>query len=204
MNIYHWSNEDMVEEWEKDLAEELKDPEFAKSYGSECAKSEFGLALFHARQVSNMTQQHLAEKIGVSQPYVAQLESGEANPTLSVAGKLMAVLGLKMCISLRPLELQIEPADSIAIYTVNGQNWGYGTWKLSGVDAAETNLGSIVAGTEIALPADQVYIRCVPVCAVEPQDILSLPEPSLFNFRESAKQPAPDLVTVGPHAIGGV
>src|ERR1035437_1014184 len=93
----------MVEEWETDLIEELKDPEFAEMYGADRAKSSFGLAIFHARQNANMTQKQLSEKLGVSQPYIAQIESGETNPTLEAAGKMLAAIGLKMVIHVESL-----------------------------------------------------------------------------------------------------
>jgi transcriptional regulator with XRE-family HTH domain len=91
---------------EQNLNEELKDPEFAGLYGSECAKTEIGLALFHARQQANLTQKELSEKLGVRQPYIAQLESGEANPTIGALGKMLAALGLKMVIKVEPLTPQ--------------------------------------------------------------------------------------------------
>jgi transcriptional regulator with XRE-family HTH domain len=93
----------MVEEWERDLIEELKDPEFAEMYGADRTKSSFGLAILHARQNANMTQKQFSEKLGVSQPYIAQIESGETNPTLEAAGKMLAAIGLKMIINVEPL-----------------------------------------------------------------------------------------------------
>jgi transcriptional regulator with XRE-family HTH domain len=101
----------MVDELERDLIGELKDPEFAGLYGAECARSEYGLALLHARQSADVTQKELSEKLGVRQPYIAQLESGEANPTLGTAGKMLAALGLKMVISVEPLAPQERPWD---------------------------------------------------------------------------------------------
>ncbi len=97
----------MNEQWKLDLIEELRDDDFSKSYGAEDAKSEFGLCLLRARKAANMTQQHLSKKLGVNQSYIAQLESGEANPTLSTVGKILAVLGLKIKISTDPLVPQI-------------------------------------------------------------------------------------------------
>jgi ribosome-binding protein aMBF1 (putative translation factor) len=93
----------LTDELERDLIEELKDFEFAGLYGAECAKSTYGWALLHARQAANVTQKELSEKLGVRQPYIAQLESGEANPTLGTAGKMLAALGLKMVITVEPL-----------------------------------------------------------------------------------------------------
>ena len=99
----------MVEEWEKDLREELNDPKFARAYGAECARSEFGLALLNARQKCKLTQKQLSGKLGIRQPYIAQLESGEANPTLSTAGRILASLGLKLVVTTTPLTPDIEP-----------------------------------------------------------------------------------------------
>ncbi len=96
----------MLDQLERDLIEELKDPAFAKSYGSECAKSEYGLALFHARQAADLTQKELADKLGVKQPYIAQIESGETNLTLEALGSMLAVLGLKIAMKTEPLAPQ--------------------------------------------------------------------------------------------------
>jgi transcriptional regulator with XRE-family HTH domain len=187
MNISKWSLNNMVDELQRDLIQDLQDPEFAKSYGAECAKSEFGLALFHARQAASLTQQQLAEKMGVRQPYVAQLESGEANPTLSVAGKLLATLGLKMLINLAPLQPQEEVATNIPGSMISSQYLGFFKCGFGSVSAAETIL---------AIPADDVYLRCLPVCTVEPYDTGALPEPRLLNLQEKTKQAQPQLVTV--------
>jgi transcriptional regulator with XRE-family HTH domain len=117
MNTWIWRSEEMLEDWEKDLIEELRDPEFAALYGADRAKSGYGLALLHARQAANITQKELSEKLGVRQPYIAQLESGEANPTLGTAGKMLAALGLKMVISVEPL----APQEIIIDYTPNSR-----------------------------------------------------------------------------------
>jgi transcriptional regulator with XRE-family HTH domain len=120
----------LVDELERDLIEELKNPEFAKSYGAECAKSEFGLALFRTRQTTKLTQKELSEKLGVSQPYIAQLESGEANPTLGVAGKMLAMLGKKMVITIEPLVFEenssiVCPFDTTRIHPAENINYRY-------------------------------------------------------------------------------
>jgi len=102
----------MVDKWEKDLQKELENPEFAGSYGAECARSAFGLALLHARQKKKLTQQQLSAILGIRQPYIAQLESGEANPTLSTAGRIMASLGFRIVISTAPLNKDTTLAGS--------------------------------------------------------------------------------------------
>jgi transcriptional regulator with XRE-family HTH domain len=86
-----------------DLLERLKDPEYAKLYGEENAKVDFAITLTKARKSLNITQRSLAEKLGISQPYVAKLEGGEANPTLGTIGRLLAAISLRLVTGTAPL-----------------------------------------------------------------------------------------------------
>ena len=83
----------MTRTFRDDLEQNLRDIEFAKRYGAARAKSSFAITLAEARRQLNLTQQQLADRLGVSQSYVAKLEGGEANPTLDRIGSLLAVLG---------------------------------------------------------------------------------------------------------------
>jgi len=80
----------------EDLEQKLQDPEFAKMFGAAQAKSSFALTLAKARATLGLTQKELANKVGVSQAYIAKLEGGEANPTLERIGSLLAMLGLSL------------------------------------------------------------------------------------------------------------
>jgi transcriptional regulator with XRE-family HTH domain len=51
-----------------------------------------------------MTQAQLAEMIGISQPRIAMIERGEANPRLITLSKLAHTLGVTLS------ELLVEPA----------------------------------------------------------------------------------------------
>lgn len=86
-----------------DIACELEDPEFVKIYGAELAKSEFAVALSRARVMSDITQKELADKMRLKQPYIAKLEGGDANPTLSTVGRLLAVQGFRVIMRVEPL-----------------------------------------------------------------------------------------------------
>ncbi len=79
-----------------DLEQGLQDPEFAKMFGAAQAKSSFALTLANVRAELGLTQKELANKVGVSQSYIAKLEGGEANPTLERIGSLLAALGLNL------------------------------------------------------------------------------------------------------------
>jgi len=94
-----------------DLLERLKDPEYAKLYGAENAKVDFAITLTKARKSLNLTQKSLADKLGISQPYVAKLEGGEANPTLGTVGSLLATLGYRLVTQTAPLHP--EPVSSV-------------------------------------------------------------------------------------------
>jgi transcriptional regulator with XRE-family HTH domain len=75
-----------------EIAEGLNDDEVRMEYGEELAKLDFALALIRARKEQSLTQQQLADLLGVSQAYIARLESGSANPTLGKAGRILASL----------------------------------------------------------------------------------------------------------------
>src|SRR4030042_521703 len=87
-----------------DLLERLNDPEYAKLYGEENAKVDFAITITKARKSLNLTQRSLAEKLSISQPYVAKLEGGEANPTLGTIGRLLAAINLRLVTSTAPLK----------------------------------------------------------------------------------------------------
>jgi len=87
----------------QDLIDRLKDPEYAKLYGAEQAKVDFAITLAKARNSANLTQKGLSERLGISQPYIAKLEGGEANPTLGTIGSLLAVLGYRLVTQTAPL-----------------------------------------------------------------------------------------------------
>jgi len=85
------------------LNENLKDPEYAKLYGEEDAKLDFAVTLTKVRRSLNLTQEEIANKIGASQPYIAKLEGGEANPTIGRIGSLLAALGRRFVTQTAPL-----------------------------------------------------------------------------------------------------
>ena len=84
----------MLTEFSARLAEELEDNEERMGYGEEAAKVGFAIALTFARQERGMSQQELADLLGVSKAYVVRLESGDANPSIAKAGRIFAALWL--------------------------------------------------------------------------------------------------------------
>lgn len=48
------------------------------------------------RRQRNLTQSALAEKAGVARPFISEIETGAANPTISIALKLARALECSM------------------------------------------------------------------------------------------------------------
>lgn len=66
------------------LKEQLRDPEFAETYGQVDKEMDFALALAQRREELGMTQQSLAALTGIKQPMLARIEGGQmpTSPTL--------------------------------------------------------------------------------------------------------------------------
>lgn len=131
-----------------DIINALQDPEFAKEYGAEMAKLSFSNTLFNARNVTKITQKELADNLGLSQPYIARLESGEANPTLSVMGRILATLGFRISTDTAPLiptnyippQLQVDvSAIKVAIADPMDNLWGT-LWERNPQNASSAEL----------------------------------------------------------------
>ena len=111
----------------------LEDVEYRREYGSEIAKLEIARALVAARKKAGMTQVGLAELAGVSQAYIAKLESGDANPSIGNIGRLFACMWFKPCISYGHVNTAgsfagVNPREEIATesLTSSGRQRAYG------------------------------------------------------------------------------
>lgn len=79
------------QEWRKKL---LADPENRAVYDEEAAKKALWLQLADARQAAGLTQQQMAERLGVSQAQVARIEKrGYEAYTLNTLRKYVTALG---------------------------------------------------------------------------------------------------------------
>jgi len=105
----------------EDLARRLNDPQYARLYGTETAKVDFAVTLAKARRAATLTQQEIAERLGVSQAYIAKLEGGEANPTLGTVGSLLATLGRRLVTDTDALLPEPTPAAPIPIQAAGSE-----------------------------------------------------------------------------------
>lgn len=83
-------------DWEDFKKELLRDPEVKREY--DALEDEFRLAreLIKARLERHLTQEQLAQKIGVKQEAIARLESGQANPRYKTLTRVAKALDKKV------------------------------------------------------------------------------------------------------------
>lgn len=75
-------------------AKQMADPEFRAIYEEEAARMELWLQLVEARQAAGLTQQQMAERLGVSQAQVARIEKrGYDAYTLNTLRRYVKALG---------------------------------------------------------------------------------------------------------------
>jgi transcriptional regulator with XRE-family HTH domain len=106
-------------------AEWLEDLEIRAEYGSATLKYDIAATLVAARRMKNLTQAALANIAGVSQAYIAKLESGEANPTIGRIGAILASIWLKLQIN-PVLLLNSEHRDDTPSISLSPQISGSG------------------------------------------------------------------------------
>ena len=82
------------------LKEKLKDPEFRKLYELERAKVALAQKISELREKKHLRQVDLAKRLGVSQQFISQIETGqERNLTLETLLKIAKSLGRGIKIS---------------------------------------------------------------------------------------------------------
>ncbi|MFI3141676.1 MAG: helix-turn-helix transcriptional regulator [Clostridia bacterium] len=86
------------------LQENLQNPEFKKEYDALDANYEIVRQIIKARNEQNLTQQQLAEKIGIRQSNISRLESGNYNPSIELLKKVAFGLGKELHIEFKDVE----------------------------------------------------------------------------------------------------
>ena len=93
------------------LEKDLQDPEFAYHFGCDQAKMQLAFSFVDVREQLNLTQREVADKWKVSQPYVAKLEKGDANPTIGKVGGMLGVLGFRLTPMTEPILSEPPPQN---------------------------------------------------------------------------------------------
>jgi transcriptional regulator with XRE-family HTH domain len=86
------------------LNEQLEDTAFRAEY--EALEPEFAIvkAIIDARKTTGLTQKQLSEITGINLGDLSSLESGDADPTLSMLKQLASGMGMTLRLSFYPAE----------------------------------------------------------------------------------------------------
>jgi DNA-binding XRE family transcriptional regulator len=84
-------------------AELAADPGFAAEWERLSLARMLAARLVGYRYDHGLSQRALAERLGVSQPRIVELESGEKNPQIETLVKISAATGLEFAIDVAPL-----------------------------------------------------------------------------------------------------
>ena len=76
------------------------DPANAAAIEEQQARMDLVIALYNARHEAGLTQQQVADRLGIKQTYIAQIERGRKNITFSTLRKYAAACGKKVAVTL--------------------------------------------------------------------------------------------------------
>jgi DNA-binding XRE family transcriptional regulator len=79
------------------------DPGFAAEWERLALARMVAVQLIAYRSENELSQRELAKRLGVSQPRVVELESGEKNPQIETLVKIAAKTGLEFAIDIAPI-----------------------------------------------------------------------------------------------------
>ena len=82
--------------------EQLADPSFRAEWQRLAPAREFAATLLRYRVEHKLSQRDLAKKLGVSQPRVVKLESGEHNPEIDTIINAVRQLGIEFVLDVAP------------------------------------------------------------------------------------------------------
>ncbi len=108
---YHAAMIEIPSHWPKGIkmADEVlasaleDDPEFAVEWERLALARMVAARLIGYRSDHGLSQRELAKRLGVSQPRVVELESGEKNPQIETLVKISAATGLEFAIDITPV-----------------------------------------------------------------------------------------------------
>ncbi|MBK5233096.1 MAG: helix-turn-helix transcriptional regulator [Thermoleophilia bacterium] len=84
------------------LDEQLQDPEFRAEWERTALARAIALAVLTFRTDRGMSQGAIGKKLGMTQPQVARLESGDVNPSMDTLVRVAVGLGIELSINVTP------------------------------------------------------------------------------------------------------
>lgn len=92
------------------IEEHRADPEFREAWDESEFARQFAIRVVRYRTENDLTQADLGALVGMSQPAIARLESGEETPTLKTLRKITEATGLEFHLAVAHGGVQLEAA----------------------------------------------------------------------------------------------
>ena len=83
------------------LAEQLKNPEFAAEWERQRPERDYIKAIIAARVETNLTQRDLAKRTGIRRSKISRIEKGRSSPTVATLQRLADGVGKTLHIEFR-------------------------------------------------------------------------------------------------------
>lgn len=90
------------------LAEHLQDPEYRAEWERTALARAVALEVTQYRAAHRLSQRALAAQLGMKQPAIARLESGDVNPTIDTLLRLSRELGVAFHVDITPQGLDLS------------------------------------------------------------------------------------------------
>lgn len=108
----------MMDEWHEFKKRLLTDPETREAYESRKPAYELASKLIQLRNSLGLTQRQIATKARMTQPEIARLESGGADPNWDTLRRVLSALGASLEIKARGpdgklVRVTLEPAATV-------------------------------------------------------------------------------------------
>lgn len=93
---------------EEIAAEELRNPRVRAEYERTAFANAVAIRVIRYRTEHGLSQTALARKLGMRQPAIARLETGEHEPSLATLARLARGLGIDFSIEITPAALELK------------------------------------------------------------------------------------------------
>lgn len=85
-----------MDDFDRYLKEQMKDPDFKKEWDENEARYQLMMMVLRARNEEQLTQSELAERTGLRQSNISRIENGQSMPSIATLAKIAQGLGKRL------------------------------------------------------------------------------------------------------------
>jgi ribosome-binding protein aMBF1 (putative translation factor) len=89
-------------------ARDMQDAEYRRAYERTRLANDIAIKVLQYRQANRLSQRELAALLGMRQPNIARLESGDHAPSLETLSRLADVLRLDFSVDVKPGRMRLR------------------------------------------------------------------------------------------------